>query len=107
VDNLLRDGYARERYGILTGALGGEPEGGNAKAALARLCAWTAKDDIEIFAGLIRLHVSELAYRYRPVVAETAEIVRASGDRNDTGDVIIAVPADLARRLILAAEDKQ
>jgi hypothetical protein len=96
VDKLLPDNWARERYALLTTALGGEPEGGNAKAVLARLCAWTAKDDIEILSALIRHAVD----RYRPVVEE---IARASNEVSDSGDVVIVISADLARSIIRSA----
>jgi hypothetical protein len=99
VDKLLPDNWARERYALLTTALGGEPEGGNAKAVLARLCAWTAKDDIEILSALIRHAVD----RYHPVVEEIAPIVRASNEVSDSGDVVIVISADLARSIIRSA----
>jgi hypothetical protein len=103
VDKLLPDMYAQERYSLLTTALGGEPEGGNAKATLARLCAWTAKDDIEILCALIRHQVHEAVDRYKPVVEEIAPIVRGSNEVSDSGDVVIVISADLARSIIRSA----
>jgi hypothetical protein len=103
MNKLLPDNWARERYALLTTALGGEPEGGNAKATLARLCAWTARDDIEILCALIRHQVHEAVDRFKLVVEEIAPIVRASNEVSDSGDVVIVISADLARSIIRAA----
>jgi hypothetical protein len=104
MDKLLPgDLAAQERYGLLISALGGEPESGFHKAALVRLASWTDRDDISALAGLIRHRVNEVTDRYRPVVEKIAASVRASTEANDAGDVVLAVPADLARQIILAA----
>jgi hypothetical protein len=42
---------ARSRYAVLCAALGGEPEPAEHRAALARLSAWTDKQDIDVLAG--------------------------------------------------------
>jgi hypothetical protein len=97
------DRAAQERYGLLVGALGGEPETRHAKAVIARLVSWTARDDVEVLAGLVRHRVHEIEDRYKPVVEQIAPIVRASNEVSDSGDVVIVISADLARSIIRSA----
>jgi hypothetical protein len=104
VDKLLPDNYARERFGILIGALGGEPESGHHRAALARLCAWTDREDIVAFAWLIRHRVGQATLRCRSLIEELDPLVRGSTETNHRGDIVIALPEGLARRVMLAAK---
>jgi hypothetical protein len=57
-------------------------------------------------AGLIRHRVREATDRYRPVVEEIAPIVRGSHESNDSGDLVIAISADLAHQIIAAARSR-
>jgi hypothetical protein len=43
---------------------------------------------------------------YRSVVAELGPVVRRSRETNDSGALIIAVPQELARRLVLLSTEE-
>jgi hypothetical protein len=106
VDRLLGDNYARERFAILTGALGGEPEPGPHRDALARLCSWTDRPDIVALSDLIKRRVGRATYRCRSLIEELDSIVRASTETNDKGDVVIAISEGLAKRVMFLASSK-
>jgi hypothetical protein len=103
MDKLLPgDLAAQERYGLLVGALGHEPEGGFHRAVLARLVSWTDRPDIAALAAMIRDSKADGAQAL-DILAEIVPLVRRSKEVSDQGAVVIAVPQELAHRITAAA----
>ena len=93
---------AQSRFAELATAVGGEPAGGFHRAVLARLASWTDNGDVNALAYMIRQAIEP----YRSVVAELGPVVRRSRETNDSGALIIAVPQELARQLVLLSTEE-
>jgi hypothetical protein len=92
------DNAARARFSTLTSALGGEPASGYAKAMLARLASWTAKEDIDLLGKLINDRVAgerARADRYRDLLAEVAHRLDPS-QPSTTAAAYVELPAAVA-----------
>jgi hypothetical protein len=98
----------RERYALLCASVGGEPQVALQQAALARLCAWTTSEDIEVLTYLIRHRAGQVTQRCRSLLDEVAEVLAlavetAKNDRNF--GYLVEVPVGLARRVLAAATE--
>jgi hypothetical protein len=108
VNTLLPPDPAAERYALLCASVGGEPPVALQQAALARLCAWSTREDIEVLAYLIRHRAGQVTQRCRFLLDEVAEVLAlavetAKTDRNF--GYLVEVPVGLARGVLAAATE--
>ena len=105
-DHLLPgDNAARARYATLCTALGGEPLSGFHRAVLARLAAWTDKDDIDALAAMIRERVTHQTGRYRDLIDEVAHHLQGAPPASLEGWTYTPIPTVLAALIREAARE--
>jgi hypothetical protein len=108
MSTLLPPDPAAARYVLLCASVGGEPPVALQQAALARLCAWTTGEDMEVLTYLIRHRAGQVTQRCRSLLDEVAEVlataVEKAPSRMNFG-VVVEFPVGLARRVLAAATE--
>jgi hypothetical protein len=108
VSNLLPSDPAAERYALLCASVGGEPQVALQQAALARLCAWSTREDIEVLTYLIRHRAGQVPQRRQSLLDEVAEVLATAVERAASPlnfGVVVEFPIGLARRVLAAATE--
>jgi hypothetical protein len=78
------------------------------RPVLARLCAWSTSEDIEILAYLIRHRAGQVTQRCRSLLDEVAEVLATAVENRPSRlnfGVIVEFPVGLARRVLAAATE--
>jgi hypothetical protein len=108
VNTLLPDDPAADRYALLCASVGGEPQVALQQAALARLCAWTTHEDIEVLTYLIRHRAGQVTQRCRSLLDEVAEVLATAVEKAPSPlnfGVVVEFPVGLARRVLATANE--
>jgi hypothetical protein len=108
VNTLLPPDPATDRYALLCASVGGEPQVAMQQAALARLCAWTTHEDIEVLTYLIRHRAGQVTQRCRSLLDEVAEVLATAVEKAPSTlnfGVVVEFPVGLARRVLAAATE--
>jgi hypothetical protein len=56
---------------------------------------------------MIRHHVDEAVASYRVIIGELVPLIRRSREANDSDDVVVVIPEELARRLVYLSTENE
>jgi hypothetical protein len=89
--------------------LGGEEFIVSAKAleSLGRIASWSSPDDVEILVHLIEQSKGLAENEDHQTLIEIAELVHASKEVDDYGNVVIALPLHLVPRVLQQDRDEE
>ncbi len=108
MNTLLPPDPAAERYALLCASVGGEPLVALQQAALARLCAWSTREDIEVLTYLVRHRAGQVTRRCWSLLDEVAEVLATAVEKAPTRmnfGGVVEFPVGLARRVLAAATE--
>lgn len=99
------DDAARQRFILLSAALGDFPPNPLATIALSRLTQWCSREDVDYLAELIRYSKGRAAMRHHTILAELADLLDHPHPMSTSEWLVVGVPIGLARRIEHAARE--